>query len=69
MQPHDADEDGYDADENRDQRDVDELQARLEAVDFVERLRETRRFAGVGELVSQLHADVAAARRLLDSAG
>jgi riboflavin kinase/FMN adenylyltransferase len=39
------------------------------AVDFVERLRETRKFAGVGELVSQLHADVAAARRLLESAG
>jgi riboflavin kinase/FMN adenylyltransferase len=35
------------------------------AVDFVERLRETRKFGGVDELVKQLHADVAAAQRVL----
>jgi riboflavin kinase / FMN adenylyltransferase len=35
------------------------------AVDFVERLRETRKFSGVDELVRQLQADIAAAQRLL----
>jgi riboflavin kinase/FMN adenylyltransferase len=34
------------------------------AVDFVERLRDTRPFAGVGELVEQLRRDVDEARRL-----
>lgn len=35
------------------------------AVDFVERLRETRRFSGPEDLISQLRADVLAARRVL----
>jgi len=38
-------------------------------VDFLERLRETRRFAGVTELVAQLHADIAAARRVVEDGG
>ena len=37
-------------------------------VDFLARLRDTRRFAGVDDLVAQLHADVAAARRVVDAA-
>jgi riboflavin kinase / FMN adenylyltransferase len=35
------------------------------AVDFVARLRDTRPFAGVEQLMAQLHADVDQARRLL----
>ncbi|HEY1379644.1 MAG TPA: bifunctional riboflavin kinase/FAD synthetase [Gemmataceae bacterium] len=46
---------GYDGD----------LYGRPLAVDFVARLRDTRPFAGPDELVAQLRADVAAARRLL----
>jgi riboflavin kinase/FMN adenylyltransferase len=33
-------------------------------VDFLQRLRDTRKFAGVEELVAQLHADIASARRI-----
>ena len=35
------------------------------SMDFIERLRETRKFAGPAELVQQLQADIAAARRLV----
>jgi riboflavin kinase/FMN adenylyltransferase len=38
------------------------------AVDFVERLRDTRPFSGVAELVEQLRVDVEQARRLVDPA-
>lgn len=37
------------------------------AVDFIDRLRDTRPFAGVDQLVSQLRADVDQARRLLQT--
>jgi FAD synthase len=33
-------------------------------IDFVERVRDTRAFAGVAELADQLHRDVEDARRL-----
>jgi riboflavin kinase/FMN adenylyltransferase len=36
------------------------------AVDFLERVRETRRFAGVEELVGQLRADTARAAEVAD---
>ena len=36
-------------------------------VAFVSRLRDERRFAGAGELAEQITADVAAARRRLDT--
>jgi riboflavin kinase/FMN adenylyltransferase len=39
------------------------------AVDFVDRLRDTRPFAGPAQLVEQLRADVAQARRIVDAAG
>jgi riboflavin kinase/FMN adenylyltransferase len=42
-----------------------DLHGRPLAVEFVERLRDTRRFAGVDDLVRQLHADVDRARRVL----
>lgn len=35
------------------------------AVDFVDRLRDTRPFAGVAELIAQLHADVAQVRQVV----
>ena len=35
-------------------------------VEFVQRLRETRKFAGVPELLAQLRADIAAATRIVD---
>ena len=34
------------------------------AVDFLDRLRDTRPFAGVDELVAQLHQDVERARQI-----
>ena len=37
------------------------------AVDFIDKLRDTRPFAGRDELVQQLHADIASARRILGS--
>ena len=39
------------------------------AVDFLARLRDTRKFAGVDDLVAQLHADIVAARQAVESAG
>jgi riboflavin kinase/FMN adenylyltransferase len=36
------------------------------AVDFIERLRDTRPFAGVGELVEQLRHDIEQARQIVD---
>ena len=42
-----------------------DLYGRPLAADFVARLRDTRAFAGPADLVQQLKADVAAARRLL----
>jgi riboflavin kinase/FMN adenylyltransferase len=42
-----------------------DLYGRPLAVDFVARLRDTRPFASAAELAEQLHADVAAAKRLL----
>jgi riboflavin kinase / FMN adenylyltransferase len=36
------------------------------AVDFIERLRATRPFASVTELVAQLHADIAAVRSMME---
>jgi riboflavin kinase/FMN adenylyltransferase len=41
-----------------------DLYARPLAVDFIARLRDTRPFAGPAELMAQLQADVAAARRI-----
>jgi riboflavin kinase/FMN adenylyltransferase len=46
---------GYDGD----------LYGRPIAVDFIERLRDTRRFAGAADLVDQLRADVEQARRIV----
>jgi riboflavin kinase / FMN adenylyltransferase len=43
-----------------------ELKGVTLTVEFLERLRETRRFAGAAELVAQLHADIAAARRIVE---
>jgi riboflavin kinase/FMN adenylyltransferase len=37
------------------------------AIDFIERLRDTRAFAGVNQLVEQLRIDVERARRLVES--
>jgi riboflavin kinase / FMN adenylyltransferase len=42
-----------------------ELKGETLTVDFLERLRETRPFEGVAQLVAQLHADIAAARRIV----
>jgi riboflavin kinase/FMN adenylyltransferase len=50
----------------------DDLYGREIAVEFVERLRPERRFAGVAELVGQVETDMALSRRLLaarDKAG
>jgi len=41
---------------------VDDLYGRVVAVDLLERLRGEMRFANIGELVSQIHADIAYAR-------
>ena len=46
---------------------VDNLYGRTIAVDFLFRLRGEKRFANVGELVDQIHADIAQARILLAS--
>jgi len=46
---------------------VDNLYGRTIAVDFLFRLRGERRFANIGELVEQIHADIAQARTLLAS--
>jgi riboflavin kinase/FMN adenylyltransferase len=46
-----------------------DLYGRRLAVDFVERLRDTRPFANVEELVRQLRADVESARRLASEEG
>jgi riboflavin kinase/FMN adenylyltransferase len=46
-----------------------ELVGRELAVDFVERLRDTRAFAGPQELVEQLRRDVEQARRAAETAG
>ena len=44
-----------------------DLYGALLTVDFVERLRETRPFPGVTELVEQLRADIAEARRIVEN--
>jgi riboflavin kinase/FMN adenylyltransferase len=44
-----------------------ELHGKTLAVDFIERLRDTRAFAGVPELIEQLKADVSQARTLASS--
>lgn len=44
----------------------DDLYGRTLTVEFVARLRGEQRFAGLPELVAQIHADIAAARTLLD---
>ncbi len=45
-----------------------DLYGRPLAVDFVERLRDTRPFGGVTELVEQLHRDIEQARRIAGTA-
>lgn len=44
---------------------VDDLYGRLLAVDFLVRLRGEMRFSSVGELVNQIHTDIAQARVLI----
>lgn len=44
----------------------DDLYGRTLTVEFVQRLRGEQRFAGLPELVAQIHADIAAARTLLE---
>ena len=39
------------------------------AVEFVQRLRDTRKFDGAAQLVAQLHHDVAAARAAMSGSG
>jgi riboflavin kinase/FMN adenylyltransferase len=39
------------------------------AIDFMQRLRETRKFNAVAQLIEQLHADIAAIRRIEDDGG
>lgn len=43
----------------------DDLYGRSLTVEFVQRLRGEQRFAGLPELVAQIHADIAAAREIL----
>jgi riboflavin kinase / FMN adenylyltransferase len=44
-----------------------DLLGRILAIDFVERLRDTRKFSGVAELVEQLRVDVEQAKRIATS--
>lgn len=47
---------------------VDDLYGRTLAVDFLQRLRGEMRFASVGELVNQIHTDIAHARAMFGAA-